>query len=217
MNPSRCNPPLGQILQMAELLGHVLAPSQGGQYPARRGRRPPHGSKVARYSAAASSAGTRMLAMWQWTMVAPASMQANPSSMSSSRLMGTWGLRVPGGGAVQGHFDDDGRGVHDLRVPSGVVSREWKALWLVSLASATSTLDVTLMFVAYPEIIDTFSSTPATQVSWVINAYNIMVAALLIPGGTPSRSRGPPGGVPVGHHHLRHRLGRSGAGAPTYR
>lgn len=63
------------------------------------------------------------------------------------------------------------------------MSREWKALWLVSLASATSTLDVTLMFVAYPEIIDTFSGTPATQVSWVINSYNIMVAALLIPAG----------------------------------
>lgn len=63
------------------------------------------------------------------------------------------------------------------------MTREWKALWLVSLASATSTLDVTLMFVAYPEIIDTFSGTPATQVSWVINAYNIMVAALLIPAG----------------------------------
>ena len=63
------------------------------------------------------------------------------------------------------------------------MSREWKALWLVSLASATSTLDVTLMFVAYPEIVDTFSGTPATQVSWVINSYNIMVAALLIPAG----------------------------------
>ena len=39
------------------------------------------------------------------------------------------------------------------------------------------------MFVAYPEIIDTFSDTPATQVSWVISGYNIMVAALLIPAG----------------------------------
>ncbi len=64
-----------------------------------------------------------------------------------------------------------------------IVSREWKALWLVSLASAVSSLDVTLMFVAYPEIIDTFSDTPATQVSWVISGYNIMVAALLIPAG----------------------------------
>ena len=63
------------------------------------------------------------------------------------------------------------------------MSREWKALWLVSLASAASSLDVTLMFVAYPEIIDTFSGTPATQVSWVISGYNIMVAALLIPAG----------------------------------
>ena len=70
-----------------------------------------------------------------------------------------------------------------MRVPSEVVSREWKALWLVSLASAASSLDVTLMFVAYPEIIDTFSDTPATQVSWVISGYNIMVAALLIPAG----------------------------------
>ena len=63
------------------------------------------------------------------------------------------------------------------------MSREWKALWLVSLASAASSLDVTLMFVAYPEIVDTFSGTPETQVSWVISGYNIMVAALLIPAG----------------------------------
>ncbi len=39
------------------------------------------------------------------------------------------------------------------------------------------------MFVAYPEILDTFNDTPATQVSWVISGYNIMVAALLIPAG----------------------------------
>ncbi len=63
------------------------------------------------------------------------------------------------------------------------MSREWKALWLVSVASAASSLDVTLMFVAFPEITDTFATTPATQVSWVISGYNIMVAALLIPAG----------------------------------
>ena len=33
------------------------------------------------------------------------------------------GVAVPGGGAVEGDFDDDGRGVHHLRVPSGVVQR----------------------------------------------------------------------------------------------
>ena len=31
------------------------------------------------------------------------------------------GIALAGGGAVEGDFDDDRRGVHGLRVPSGVV------------------------------------------------------------------------------------------------
>lgn len=60
---------------------------------------------------------------------------------------------------------------------------ERKVLALVSVASAVSALDLSLMFVAYPSIRKDFAGVPLSLVSWVLTTYTIVAAALLIPAG----------------------------------
>ncbi len=62
-------------------------------------------------------------------------------------------------------------------------SRRNRALALVSLASALGTLDLSLMFVAYPAIKAHFDGESLTLVSWVLTSYSIVACALLIPAG----------------------------------
>lgn len=58
-----------------------------------------------------------------------------------------------------------------------------RALALVSIASAVGSLDLSLMFVAYPSIRQHFANEPISVVSWVLTSYSIVAAALLIPAG----------------------------------
>ena len=62
-------------------------------------------------------------------------------------------------------------------------SRRNRALALVSVASAVGSLDLSLMFVAYPSIKAHFANEPITLVSWVLTSYSIVAGALLIPAG----------------------------------
>jgi EmrB/QacA subfamily drug resistance transporter len=62
-------------------------------------------------------------------------------------------------------------------------ARANRVLALVSIASAVSALDLSLMFVAYPSIREEFASVPLSQVSWVLTSFTIVAAALLIPAG----------------------------------
>jgi EmrB/QacA subfamily drug resistance transporter len=63
------------------------------------------------------------------------------------------------------------------------MTRENKVLALVSVASAVSALDLSLMFVAYPSIRADFADQPVSHVSWVLTSFTIVAAALLIPAG----------------------------------
>lgn len=56
-------------------------------------------------------------------------------------------------------------------------------LIVASLATLATFLDTTILFVAFPSIGRTFSDTSAAELSWVLNAYTIVFAALLIPAG----------------------------------
>ena len=58
-----------------------------------------------------------------------------------------------------------------------------RTLVIASLATLATFLDTTILFVAFPDISATFSDTGASQLSWVLNAYTIVFAALLIPAG----------------------------------
>jgi len=63
------------------------------------------------------------------------------------------------------------------------VTRESRVLALVSIASAVSALDLSLMFVAYPSIRADFPDASISLVSWVLTSFTIVAAALLIPAG----------------------------------
>jgi len=58
-----------------------------------------------------------------------------------------------------------------------------RTLLIASLATLATFLDTTILYVAFPDIAATFSDTGASELSWVLNAYTIVFAALLIPAG----------------------------------
>ena len=51
-------------------------------------------------------------------------------------------------------------------------------------------LDTTALFVAFPDITRSFPDVAASQLSWVLNGYTIVFAALLIPSGKLADRRG---------------------------
>jgi len=65
----------------------------------------------------------------------------------------------------------------------GRIPREWKILLVTSVAVFMAFLDVTIVNVAFPSIAADFPSTSLADLSWVLNAYNIVFAAMLVPAG----------------------------------
>ena len=58
-----------------------------------------------------------------------------------------------------------------------------RTLTIASLAVLATFLDTTILYVAFPDITATFSNASASELSWVLNAYTIVFAAMLIPAG----------------------------------
>lgn len=73
--------------------------------------------------------------------------------------------------------------VDDERVP-------WSTLAVTSLAVFAVFLDTTVLFVAFPDITASFPDVAPTQLSWILNGYTIVFAALLIPAGKLADRRG---------------------------
>ncbi len=68
--------------------------------------------------------------------------------------------------------------------PPTEIPREARlTLAVASLAVLAVFLDTTVLFVAFPDIVATFDSVAPAQLSWVLNAYTIVFAALLVPAG----------------------------------
>src|SRR5262252_2181471 len=63
------------------------------------------------------------------------------------------------------------------------MERRWKVLVVVSVAVLMASLDLFIVNFAFPSIRREFSGTSAAEVSWVLNAYAIVYAALLVPAG----------------------------------
>ncbi len=59
----------------------------------------------------------------------------------------------------------------------------WRTLFVSALAVLAAFLDTTILFVAFPDIVRDFDTVATTQLSWVLNAYTIAFAALLVPAG----------------------------------
>lgn len=59
----------------------------------------------------------------------------------------------------------------------------YRVLLIVSIATFVSSLDLFIVNIAFPSIQHEFAGTSDTTLSWVINAYAIVTAALLVPAG----------------------------------
>src|ERR671917_2751882 len=62
-------------------------------------------------------------------------------------------------------------------------TRRWKVLAVTAVAVFMGFLDVTIVNVAFPDIERDFAAASRADLSWVLNAYNIVFAALLVPAG----------------------------------
>jgi EmrB/QacA subfamily drug resistance transporter len=63
------------------------------------------------------------------------------------------------------------------------LGREWQVLIVVSLAVFMSSLDLFIVNIALPAIRHGFAGSSVSRLSWVLNAYAIVFAALLVPAG----------------------------------
>jgi EmrB/QacA subfamily drug resistance transporter len=63
------------------------------------------------------------------------------------------------------------------------VARRWKVLLVTAVAVFMGFLDVTIVNIAFPDIRSSFPHDSLASLSWVLNAYNVVFAALLVPAG----------------------------------
>jgi EmrB/QacA subfamily drug resistance transporter len=61
--------------------------------------------------------------------------------------------------------------------------RRWRVLTVVSVATFMASLDLFIVNIAFPDISRAFAGTSVAAMSWVLNAYAIVFAALLVPAG----------------------------------
>src|SRR5215212_2208461 len=59
----------------------------------------------------------------------------------------------------------------------------WSILAVTSLAVFAVMLDALVLFVAFPSIERSFSAVSNAELSWILNGYTIVYAALLVPAG----------------------------------
>jgi EmrB/QacA subfamily drug resistance transporter len=63
------------------------------------------------------------------------------------------------------------------------MERRWQVLLVTSAAAFMSFLDVTIVNIAFPDLHASFPDVPLAHLSWVLNAYNVVFAASLVPAG----------------------------------
>lgn len=63
------------------------------------------------------------------------------------------------------------------------MARRWKVLLVTSVAVFMALLDVTIVNIAFPDIRMSFPNDSLGDLSWVLNGYNIVFAAALVPAG----------------------------------
>ncbi len=66
----------------------------------------------------------------------------------------------------------------------------WPVFWIASIAVFLVSMDSTMLFAAFRTIQAGFPGTSAADMSWVLNAYTVVYAAMLIPAGGLADSHG---------------------------
>ncbi|EXU63552.1 multidrug MFS transporter [Streptomyces sp. PRh5] len=75
--------------------------------------------------------------------------------------------------------------VHNAKTPAvpQAGNRRWRILAIASAAQYLAILDLFAVSVAFPALERTFHGAGLAEVSWVLNAYTIVLAAMLVPAG----------------------------------
>src|SRR3954453_20117532 len=63
------------------------------------------------------------------------------------------------------------------------MEQKWKVLIVVSIGVFMSSLDLFIVNIALPDIQQSFDGASVANLSWVLNAYAIIYASLLVPVG----------------------------------
>jgi EmrB/QacA subfamily drug resistance transporter len=63
------------------------------------------------------------------------------------------------------------------------MTRPWRVLLVVSVAVFLASLDLFIVNIAFPDLAADFEGTAIADLSWVLNGYTIVFAALLVPAG----------------------------------
>jgi EmrB/QacA subfamily drug resistance transporter len=63
------------------------------------------------------------------------------------------------------------------------MAQRWKVLLITSVGLFMASLDLFIVNIAFPELAKDFAGTSLPSLSWVLNAYAIVFAALLVPAG----------------------------------
>ncbi len=67
--------------------------------------------------------------------------------------------------------------------PAETRGSPWPTFWIASVAVFLVSLDTTMLFAAFRAVREGFPGTSAADMSWVLNAYTVVYAAMLIPAG----------------------------------
>ncbi len=62
-------------------------------------------------------------------------------------------------------------------------TKKWQILFITSLGVFIASLDLFIVNIGFPAIEEDFSSASISDLSWILNAYAIVLAALLVPAG----------------------------------
>jgi len=63
------------------------------------------------------------------------------------------------------------------------VASPWPVFWVASIAVFLVSMDGTMLFAAFSALRAGFPQATAADLSWVLNAYTVVYAAMLIPSG----------------------------------
>jgi EmrB/QacA subfamily drug resistance transporter len=76
-----------------------------------------------------------------------------------------------------------------MQAQSSAIS-PWSVFWVASVAVFLVSIDVTVLYAAFPAFRLAFPGTSSASLSWVLNAYTLVFAALLVPAGRLADLRG---------------------------
>lgn len=73
--------------------------------------------------------------------------------------------------------------VDTLALRAATPASPWPAFWVASIATFLVSLDTTMLFAAFDPLRHAFSDASTADLSWVLNAYTVVYATMLIPAG----------------------------------